>query len=163
MILARTVRNTGIGLVMTDLFVSAAAALMMIIAITKPSPDIPLPIQADLIATCPSAMQLLSEASEQAALSVLPATPAEGIDPFLAKTPEDLWDLPEAFGLFPQLFYTIALVDGVEPVTAACADWVLNDLVRSANGNADASGTKDGPGLAPIFGLELTNGKEVVR
>lgn len=148
---------------MTDLFVSAAAALMMILAISRPTPDIPLPIQADMFGTCPEASTILTEAGDRPALSVTRATQPGTVDPVLVPTPEDLWTLPARLGLQPRLFYTIALIEGPAPVTAACADWALNQLVRTANTKADISGTGKPTSPPPIFGLELATRHEARR
>ncbi len=147
---------------MTDLFVSAAAALMIILAIARPTPDIPLPIQADLLATCPDAAAFLSEAAAPA-LSVTLAEQSGSVDPVLVPTPEDLWALPARLGLQPRLFYTVALVGGQHPVTAACADWALNDLVRTANSNAGNVAASHPVSPPAIFGLEIASQREVSR
>lgn len=160
---ARTARAAGVGIVMTDLFVSAAAALMMILAITRPTPDIPLPVQADFLATCLQATQAATDEAGLYTLSLTPNHAESEIQPVIADAPGDLWTLPDRFGEPPRLFYTIALVDGAEPVTGACADWALNDLVRTANSNADsfeANGTSAPP---PIYGLKMATREEPVE
>jgi hypothetical protein len=140
---------------MTDLFVSAAAALMMILAITRPTPDIPLPIQADFIATCPGPAMIVTDSGDRPALSVTDADASTANAHVLVASPEDLWALPARFGMEPRLFYTIALTSGDEALTAACANWALNDLVRTANMNADTASNPGATNAPAIFGLEL--------
>jgi hypothetical protein len=159
----QTARGTGIDLVMTDLFVSASAALMMVLAISRPTPDVPLPIQADLIATCPSASTILSSDTEQPALHVFPSNAPTDMDRVSASDPESLWGLPQFFDLPPRLFYTIALKDGAEPVTSACANWALNDIVRAANKAADTRSEQFETRPPPIFGLEVAARAEADR
>lgn len=42
---------------MTDVFVSATAALLMVLAVARPSPPTPLPIQADITVSCETSEQ----------------------------------------------------------------------------------------------------------
>ncbi|MEL6958744.1 MAG: hypothetical protein AAGL89_07325 [Pseudomonadota bacterium] len=44
--------ENGSGIVMTDLFISATAALLLVLAVARPSPPVALPVQADLSVTC---------------------------------------------------------------------------------------------------------------
>lgn len=117
------------GIVMTDLFVSATAALLLVLAVLQPIPPIRLPIQADLIARCPDG-------------DPAPATPlalVAGSDPdgpsVSALGPTELGAAPVRLGLPARLFYTIA-VEGTAggPVSAACLDWITRDFVRAYNG-----------------------------
>ena len=153
MIARRTFGNSGVGLVMTDLFVSAAAALMMVLAITRPTPEIPLPIQADLIAACPPlGTDYTLDSQPVMTVSLPPSHGAVSMPVTTVSRYEEIWALPAKFGLPPRLFYTIALSDDVTPLTAACADWVLNALIRTANEAAD---DRSADAAVAIFGLDL--------
>lgn len=47
----------GVGIVMTDVFVSATAALLMVLAVARPSPPTPLPVQAEITVSCETSEQ----------------------------------------------------------------------------------------------------------
>lgn len=128
------------GIAMTDLFVSASAALMLVLAVLRPDPPVVTPIQADITAHC-------TESGGLPALAI-PADP-----PILIESPADLAALPARLGLPPRLFYTLALAGGPgHPVSASCLTWATTDLVRALNTEIARPGY-DGP--PAIFSLGL--------
>jgi hypothetical protein len=111
-----------VSIAMTDLFLSATAALLIVLAVLRPTPPVTLPIQADLVARC-----------------TLETNGVEVFDPRQTDRPAILIDrtralssVPERLGLAPKLFYTIALSDP-QGVSADCAQTVLNGYVRAHN------------------------------
>lgn len=116
------------GIVMTDLFVSATAVLLLVLAVVQPTPPVQLPIQADLVARCLEAGQ---GSGAQLALSAGTDPTGPGV---LITDPADLVGTPARLGLPPRLFYTIAVVGTqARPVTAACLSLVERDFVRAHN------------------------------
>ncbi|WP_428925337.1 hypothetical protein [Marinibacterium sp. SX1] len=123
---------------MTDLFISASAALMLVLAVLRPDPPVAPPIQADITAWCTTAGQR-------------PALLVETDPPILVQGPADLAALPGRMGLDPRLFYTLALAGSPDrPLPASCLAWATRDLVRALN--ADIA-RPDHTGPAAIFSL----------
>ena len=118
----------GLGVAMTDLFISAGAAIVMVIALSRPTPRVELPPQADIIATCPEASTF--QGGDGAIVMRRDAADTTSAVPVVS--PEDLAATPATLGLPARLFYTIALEDTPnQPVSAACLRWVQNDLIRA--------------------------------
>lgn len=138
---------TGLGIVMTDLFISASAALLMVIAVLRTTPPIPVPIQADIVATCPPAAIL---SAREPVMSMRPGG-REGAT-IKVGGPGDLASLPADLGLRPRLFYSIGVIAGEgAPLSAACLRWAQDSLVRTYNRKIDEL-TRRGT-ARPIFGI----------
>jgi len=140
----------GIGLAMTDLFISGAAALLCMLAVMRQTPDVPLPIQADIRAACPSVAAI--EAGNTG-LVLMPTGREPSGNPVMVRAPEDLAAAPATLGLPPRLFYTIALTPGETPLTATCLDWVQGDLIRPYNEDFGRNPSRDA--ARPVFGLDV--------
>ena len=113
---------------MTDLFISATAALLLVLAVMQPTPPVPIPIQSDLLVRCPE-----PDAAEKWPLALYAAANPEA-PPLLVDRPADLGLAPARLGLPPRLFYTIALQQPIDsPVSAGCLSFVVRDLVRRYN------------------------------
>lgn len=93
----------GVGIVMTDVFVSATAALLMILAVARPSPPTPLPIQAEITVSC--------ETSEQGDY-VFQTWPTDIADTErrLINTPRDFAVAVKQMALPPALLYKVAVI-----------------------------------------------------
>ncbi|MBB95901.1 MAG: hypothetical protein CML68_15070 [Rhodobacteraceae bacterium] len=129
------------GIAMTDLFVSASAALMLVLAVLRPDPPVTTPLQADITAHC-------TETGGRPALVV------PGDTPVILQGPADLAALPARLGLPPRLFYALALAGGPgHPIPASCLSWAATDLVRALNtqvARPDYAGPPAIFSLAPI-------------
>lgn len=113
---------------MTDLFISATAALLLCLAVSRTTPDIPLPVQADLILSCPAPNSPMATPF----LVVLAADPG-GIVASVGN-PDDLAAVPGVLGLPPALFRTIAVMGTASaPVSASCMRRLTEDIVRPHN------------------------------
>ena len=128
----------GTGIVMTDLFISATAALLLCLAVSRPTPVVPLPIQADLVLVCPvlnyaKAPFVMSRASDPNGISVE------------VGSPEDLAKAPKALELPPSLFRTIAVMATAQrPVSATCLRRLTDDVVRVHNSRLATTPATDG-------------------
>lgn len=129
------IRPGAMGIAMTDLFVSASAALMLVLAVLRPDPPVTPPIQADITAYC-------TETGGHPALLV------EGDRPLLLESPEDLAALPARLDLVPRLFYSIAIAgDANHPIPASCLAWASTDLVRALNADVARPGYAGPPAI----------------
>ncbi|MEM8729471.1 MAG: hypothetical protein AAGF79_06085 [Pseudomonadota bacterium] len=138
------IRSGALGIAMTDLFVSAAAALMLVLAVLRPDPPVHTPVQADITAIC-------IEQGERPALQVM-ADP-----PVILATPQDLAALPEALGLPPRLFYGLAIAGGPgQPISTACLSWASRDLVRALNADVARPDYTGPPAIFSLAPLALT-------
>jgi len=118
----------GTGIVMTDLFISATAALLLCLAVSRTTPDIPLPVQADLIALCPT-----PNSPDGTPYIVALASDPAGISAKVG-SPEDLAAVPRLLGLPPALFRTIAVMaTSASPVSATCVRRLTEDIVKPHN------------------------------
>ena len=119
-------QGAGLTLVMTDLFISAAGALVIVLALARTDAPRPVPVQADLVALCPDppggALRLTTP--ERLSRDGAGADgPAIGDAAGLRAGVERL--LP------PSLFVTLALVDlPARPVTPACLARTRGDILR---------------------------------
>jgi hypothetical protein len=138
----------GLETVMTDLFVSAGATLLIVLAVTREVPEDVLPVQADLVATCPPSEDI---ARGDGTLLVRAGGASETAQPIPVEGVAQMAVLPAALGMPARTFYTITLTSDAAPVTAACLDWVQEDLVRAHNA-ALASDIPRG-GARPVYAL----------
>lgn len=117
-----------VGIVMSDLFISATAALLIVLALAQPFKPRELPIQADLIAHCPAD----ETPQDQYSIAVQSATQPEPHVSVSEAT--DLGTLPGALLLQPRLFYSVALVEAKgHPLTPTCLKWVQQKLIKPWN------------------------------
>ena len=122
--------SEGTGIVMTDLFISATAALLLCLAVSRTTPDVPLPVQADLILSCP-APGAPKATPFQVALASDPDGPKVSVG-----TPDELAAVPGGLGLPPAMFRTIAVrATEAAPVSATCLRRLTEDIVRPHNSN----------------------------
>lgn len=152
----------GAMIVMTDLFLSATAVLLVVIALSEPDQPSDVPIQADLVALCPATVtpagvpQLLAVRD----LSRLEVGPAEEVNRVPISVHEDL---PEALaaladngapGVEGAALLRIALVDFPgHPMTAPCFRVLAVDVVEAYN--RWLQGLDEKPGL-PALSLALS-------
>lgn len=145
----------GFGIVITDLFVSATAVLLLVLAVARPTPPQALPIQADLLAGCSPSSVTGSES--ETPIAVFHAnggnsSPGEGIP---VKSAEEMSLVPGLLGLPARLFYSIAIVGQPDaPVTADCLERVSRQLVRAHN-EALTIGATGADAPRPIFAVSL--------
>ena len=147
----------GIGIAMTDLFISAAAALLLVLAILKPQPPTPLPIQSNAFVYCPVAEQTVAPSYR------LQNTP-DGTDEFADITdPDMLHDALTAIGITGQLMVTLSIVGAPErPLTGTCLrDFTIN-FVRKANTATSALRGEDATQRPPILSSSLGRDLETV-
>lgn len=117
----------GVGIVMTDVFVSATAALLMVLAIARPAPPTPLPIQAEITVSC--------ETSEQGEY-VFQAWPTHILDAERRTilSPEDFAVAVQQMNLPKALLYKVVVIGkNVSGLPAGCLQafktaviWPLN-------------------------------------
>lgn len=139
----------GFGIVMTDIFVAATAALLLTLAVARPEPPVSRPVQADLVVLCPRV--------EQGDFVLLAAdTAKKARPPMVAVTnPADLARAVEKLGLPPRMFYTIALAASpARPMQAECLRTFQRKIVDKHNQGVTRPGAlSDGRmifGLAPV-------------
>lgn len=139
---AKTMRAGGLvtgatAIAITDLFLSATAALLIVLALARPDSPVPVPIQADLVAFCPE------ENSRQASMLLVAAqssiaAKSEGLVLAGPKTqlskPEELVIVFQELGLAADYFFNIALVGAVDrPVTIDCIRFLNRSIVDAHN------------------------------
>lgn len=142
--------GAGLMLVMTDLFVSASATLLVILSLAKNKvPDF-LPVQADLVALCPEkaggAFRLMT--------AVQAAEVQTGTRPFPLGVPvrdaNDLRRLAELPGLFPALLHVVALAGSAStPLDAACLIRFRREIITAQNNALTSAEPREG--LRRIF------------
>lgn len=126
----------GVMIAMTDLFVSATATLMVVLILSQTERPTPLPVQADLVAFCPT--------EEGEAFAVVPVSAVIVGADRLRTSMVDTLALSDATGLAavlakiagaePRSFYSIGLAGTAgRPVTAACISRLQNTIVRMHN------------------------------
>lgn len=103
-------QNAGLGIVMTDLFVSATAALMIVLSLLQTNPIARLPVQADLFARC-------SDENLTLALTDVKRTRI-----VLVEKAADLLKIPVELELPPQLHYSVAFQPGPNGLFANCLE-----------------------------------------
>lgn len=137
------IRPGAMGIAMTDLFVSASAALMLVLAVLRPDPPVTPPIQADITAWC-------TETGGRPALRV------DTDRVILLETPEDLAALPARLDLPPRLFYSLAIAgDADNPIPATCLAWASADLVRALNADVARPGYAGPPAIFSLGPLAV--------
>ena len=138
-------------LAMADLFISATAALLMVLAVSQPFEPLPLPIQADLLASCP---ENKDGAGKSAVIRPWGETAGE---PREVRIAADLANAPAALGLPPKSYYLLAVVPGADGVIAGrCFSFVANDLVGRSNTGLDKlARNHDAP--RSVFVISLPN------
>ncbi|MGR3804780.1 hypothetical protein [Marinibacterium profundimaris] len=136
-------RSGAIGIALTDLFVSASAALMLVLAVLRPDPPVTTPLQADITAHCTET-------------GGLPALEIPGDPPILVESPADLAALPARLDLPPRMFYALALAGGPgRTVPASCLAWASADLVRALNRQVASPGYDGPPAIFSLGPLAL--------
>ena len=140
---------------MTDLFISATAALLIVLAVSQPHEPQPLPVQADIIAFCPVEP---AENDANTTLSVMFQPAAQpGTEPREVTRFAEMAGLPEALGLDPQPYYSIAVVpDSDGRLTGACFGQVSQGFAREHNAALDQLERND-PMPRAIFVVSLVN------
>ena len=138
------IRPGALGLAMTDLFVSASAALMLVLAVLRPDPPVTVPLQADITAFCTE-------------IGGRPALIVDGPPSVTLTAPDDLAALPGRLGLPLRLFYSIALAGAPgRPLPAACLSWATTDLVRAHNATVARPDYAGPPAIFSLGPLALT-------
>jgi hypothetical protein len=135
------------GVAVTDIFICASAALLVALALSRNTPEVPVPIQADIVATCPPA-----DAVEAGGARLALRAPKGAATPVPVGSPADLAAAPDALGLPPRLYYTLAVTAGEgAPLSAACLRWVQDGLVRRYNARVGTLTARGAP--RPVFGV----------
>jgi hypothetical protein len=117
--------SAGFGIVMTDLFISATAALLMVLAVMRNHPPTPVPLQADILARCENG---------EGANPVLVMSKQGGDARFTIGKPEDLGAVPALLGLPARMIYMISLESGPDtPLATQCLRWAKFGIVKSWN------------------------------
>ncbi|MBL3560416.1 hypothetical protein [Rhodovulum sulfidophilum] len=129
------------GLVLTDLFLAATATILMLLAVLREAPDIPIPIQADLQMSCvvDGGFVLSRLDRDDPMISV---TEAAQLGPAVA-----------ALDIRPRLFQTVALVPGPDGLSANClaqAQKIIRSWNASLGDIAVAEGNATVLGLAAV-------------
>ncbi len=151
---ARTM-SSGFAIAMTDLFFSSSGALLLVLAMLRPTPDIPLPVQADILARCQ-----ISETVSAEGKTLHLKTP-DGARQVSLGSVDELARAPQVLGLAPSLFYTVALVpDENGKLSAPCLEWVQDELVRDHN--SQINNRLDRGTARPVFGLSVVSGEEAM-
>ncbi|MGF1528132.1 MAG: hypothetical protein ACFCBW_15245 [Candidatus Competibacterales bacterium] len=149
---------------MTDLFVSASAALLMVIVLSHPDTPLPLPVQTDLIALCPA------PPGAHAPFTLFPASAlkpkAEGgvelVGPGVAFA--DVEGLALALGstVAPvELFFTLGLTGAPgRPLPPECLRRLKQGIVspyndRTAEGDFALGGAEARPALRSVLGVQV--------
>ena len=117
----------GVGLVMTDLFVSATAALLIVLAVARTSPPVPLPVQADVIATC---------ITNEDGTTFFEVSKSEGPPEmsYQAQSSAEFAQSVVLLNLTPALFHTVAILPQVDrPLSAECISEFTVRIVREHN------------------------------
>ena len=144
----------GFGIVMTDLFISSTAALLIVLAVSKPTPINALPIQADLVATCHRSVASDSEWYAVFRAGHDAARDDEGI---VVKTPQEMAEAPTQLGLQARLFYSVALAIGAhEQAFGECLHWFTYDLVRAHNTSLSEPRNGGPVGSRAVFAVSPT-------
>ncbi len=147
--------SSGFAIAMTDLFFSSSGALLLVLAMLRPTPDVPLPIQADILARCPT-----SEVSSEDDVALILETP-DGTRRLALSSMDELAWASQGLGLAPALFYTIALIpDGAGKLSASCLERVQNEVVRKHN--SQINNRLDRGSARPVFGLTVVSGQEAM-
>ena len=146
--------GAGLNIAATDLFISATAALLVVLAVLRPTPPVELPIQADLEGYCTLDV-------EARPVTLVLGVPGHAVDaaPLSVREPAELAQAPTLLDLAPGLFYMIALVPGRDGrLLSDCLTWVRDDLVRAHNASmlqpelsSTAAGTRAIFTLAPTI------------
>lgn len=135
------------GIVLTDLFISATAALLLVLAVARPSPPVALPVQADMRAICYETtdggvgFELAAFADAAPPVSEAPVADAPAMR---IQTREDFARATRALQLSAQLFVKIALTsDAQGPAGPTCLRVFEQDIMRPLNRepNIDLNGT----------------------
>lgn len=127
--------GAGLNIAATDLFISATAALLVVLAVLRPMPPVDLPTQADLVGHC------TMDAEARPVALTLGVPEREVAPPHIeVHNPAELAQAPRTLGLAPRLFYVIALVpDAGGRLASDCLRWVRDDLVRPHNSRMSLS------------------------
>jgi len=97
-----------LGVVLSDLFLASTSAILMLLVVLRDTPDIPVPIQADILLAClPNGEFLLSLPNVDDASQSLSGLQELG-SAVLALSPS------------PRLFQSVALVPGSDGLSATC-------------------------------------------
>lgn len=117
----------GVGIVLTDVFVSATAALLIVLAVAQPSPPAPLPIQADIAVTCRTADQ------GEYVFQILP-THTTATDKVLIRSALDFAVAVHQMNMPAALLYKVAVIgeDGT-PLASGCLQAFKTDVVWPLN------------------------------
>lgn len=147
--------STGIGIAMTDLFLSASAALIVALALSSNTPVRTTPVQADLLFLCPSVNQEERRYVMFQGESI--ETGKEG-DLTIGKSDFSYFGNMHEFNqalsassLVPRLFHVAALANSdSHPLTTTCVK-TLTKLVRSNNKRGKHTGMDEGSSVT-FFG-----------
>ena len=143
------------GIVMTDLFLSATAALLVVLALANEIPATKIPIQADLISYC------VTNETMHGDFELRLGKTLEGPFSYVVRTPKDLALAPVALGLPPRLYYTLALMSSnvagdssKKTFLADCAAWADRKIISKWNRNLNFTERGDTVHRA-VFGIAL--------
>ncbi len=147
-------RNVSTAIVMTDLFISATAALLIVLAMARPQVPTDLPVQADILGFCPPMKKeqgylIVSAAEFDRQTATLPKTASQVVVDAL-----DAFELAVSnLGFSQHLFYSIALVSGENrPLTPACVKHFSDVLVGKHNRSLSDKSVI--PGSRAVFAVE---------
>ena len=127
-----------LGLVLTDLFIAATATILMLLAVLRETPDIPIMIQADLRMTCVAGGGFMLSRLDRDD-TVISVTGAAQLGPAIA-----------SLDIRPRLFQTVALVPGPDGLAANCLAQA-QEIVRSWNASLGDLAVAEGN--ATVLGL----------
>lgn len=133
--------DSGSGIVLTDLFISATAALLLVLAVARPSPPVALPVQADMRATCYETADGGVGFELAAFADAAPPVPDAAVSDapaILVQTREDFARATRALQLSAQLFVKVALTsDAQGPAGPTCLRVFEQDIMRPLNREPD--------------------------
>lgn len=127
-----------IGIVLTDIFLAATAAILLLLAVLQDNPDIPLPVQADFVLQCGRDGEFrLSVAGDETPMVVLPDA-------------SEIGAAVVAMATAPRLFQTLALIQGEDGLPAACLQSATSAVRRW---NTALGEGLDGAGGGVVLGI----------
>ena len=156
----------GLVIAITDIFLSATATFLVILALSATDPPVAAPVQADLLVACPTAPNWLTGSGSD--MLIVDATGILVDGNAAAAVSRASWRLfrdeatfsraLEAVATRAKMLQTLGLfaMRG-RPVTADCLDRLQNVLVRSHNRRAGDADRRVGPGRSslPIVAMQV--------
>ena len=140
------------GLAMTDLFISATAALLTVLAVSQPFEPQPRPIQADLLATCPPETE-----EELVARALMRRADQSAVEAVSVARAADLSALPTELGLAAKPYYLLAVVrDSRGVISGRCYAFIAQELAKTRNSRLDDI-ARDDTGPRAVFVVSLAS------